>query len=516
MKKFFLCLLSISIVYSFGYDASAVVTENEQLSVVQIMIYDEAGDPYSWGSGVIIDGIGHVITNYHVIEPVLANASYDMSLCVTTDPYEPPVCAFKAAIADTNQVFDLALLTVTNVYMGGAWKTLNEFLTAAGLSELFHVNFDRRENSTEAVGLGDDLQILGYPGFGGSSITFTKGTISGFQRVEVDGEYLPYQIKTDAKVNPGNSGGGAFDAENNFIGIPTAVVGGYGNIGYVISLPIINYFLDKTLGEPQACLDMVNGFMAADGECYCNEGYAWSTEKNKCAVTGACSANSFEYDGACYCKDEFVRVDGECLAFTEYCQRGYGQNVYGVWDVQKEETMCYCESGYEWGEDGMSCVSTGGAVSGIDQTNDPWVTSQIDDLLPTDWTMVNRLLGRILLQVNDHGEAWYLDPVSKERFYMKDGSTAYQMLRSFGLGVTEVDYAKLETGNATLLSRLKGRIVLRVQAHGEAYYVHPKDLSVHYLKDGAAAYQIMRELSLGITNGDLSRIPIQRFVPLAK
>lgn len=95
---------------------------------------------------------------------------------------------------------------------------------------------------------------------------------------------------------------------------------------------------------------------------------------------------------------------------------------------------------------------------------------------------------------------------------MKDGATAYQMLRSFGLGITESDYQKIESGNQTIKTKLKGRIILRVQAHGEAYYIHPVDLSLHYLKDGVAAYQVMRELSLGIADISLHKIPIQRFV----
>lgn len=114
-------------------------------------------------------------------------------------------------------------------------------------------------------------------------------------------------------------------------------------------------------------------------------------------------------------------------------------------------------------------------------------------------------LGYILLQVEEHGEAWYVDPVTKARYYMKDGPTAYEMMRTFGLGMNEADYAKLAAGNKTLINSLKGRIVLRVEAHGEAYYVHP-DGTVYYLADGPAAYALMREHSLGITNLNLTAI----------
>jgi hypothetical protein len=122
-----------------------------------------------------------------------------------------------------------------------------------------------------------------------------------------------------------------------------------------------------------------------------------------------------------------------------------------------------------------------------------------------DPTLTSRLRGYILLDVQSHGEAWYVNPTDSKRYYMRDGAVAYQMMRSFGLGMTESDYAKLAT-DANMKARLRGRIVLRVQAHGEAYYIHPKTLTIHYLKDGPAAYEVMRFNSLGVASADLARL----------
>lgn len=121
-------------------------------------------------------------------------------------------------------------------------------------------------------------------------------------------------------------------------------------------------------------------------------------------------------------------------------------------------------------------------------------------------SLLSRVKGYILLQVEQHGEAWYVDPVTSKRYYMKDGPTAYQMMRSFGLGVTESDYASMAAGNWSMRNRLSGRIILRVQEHGEAYYIHPKDLTMYYLRDGEEAYRIMRLYSLGITDADLGSL----------
>ena len=125
---------------------------------------------------------------------------------------------------------------------------------------------------------------------------------------------------------------------------------------------------------------------------------------------------------------------------------------------------------------------------------------------PKEKPLAERVVGRILLQVEQHGEAWYVNPTDSRRYYMKDGPTAYEMMRAFGLGISEADFARLERGASDIVDRLRGRIVLRVEEHGEAYYIHPDDASVNYLKDGDAAYSVMRNLSLGITDRDLAAI----------
>ncbi|MFA6253288.1 MAG: hypothetical protein WCV69_03650 [Patescibacteria group bacterium] len=180
-----------------------------------------------------------------------------------------------------------------------------------------------------------------------------------------------------------------------------------------------------------------------------------------------------------------------------------------------------------------------------------------------DKNLMSRVRGRILLQVESHGEAWYVNPKDDKRFYLKDGTTAYSLMREAGLGITNDDLAKipigfedrfsdndidgdglgnkLEQGLGTdinksdtdgdgvsdraeilagtnplgtgvlssdnaLANRLKGKIVLQVQSRGEAWYIDPSDGKRYYMRDGEAAYQIMRFRSLGITDSDLSKI----------
>jgi hypothetical protein len=137
--------------------------------------------------------------------------------------------------------------------------------------------------------------------------------------------------------------------------------------------------------------------------------------------------------------------------------------------------------------------------------------------------LIKRLAGRILLQVETKGQAWYLDKISLERYYLADGLSAYQALRKFGLGITNNDLNKIPVAPTSALpsdyvkstgylnaltNRLAGRIVLQVENHGEAWYINPVDGYRYYLANGAAAYQIMRNLSLGITDANLHAITV--------
>ena len=73
---------------------------------------------------------------------------------------------------------------------------------------------------------------------------------------------------------------------------------------------------------------------------------------------------------------------------------------------------------------------------------------------------------------------------------------AYAVMRELGLGISTADLQTLQTSTA-MKQRLAGRILLAVEQRGEAYYINPDDLSIHYLQNGEDAYELMRELGLG-------------------
>lgn len=125
-----------------------------------------------------------------------------------------------------------------------------------------------------------------------------------------------------------------------------------------------------------------------------------------------------------------------------------------------------------------------------------------------DKNLANKLKGKILLQVESRGEAWYINPLNSKRYYMADGSSAYAIMRELGVGISNRDFNKLLT-NKTFAKKQAGKIFIKVEDSGKAYYINNNGDS-YYLKNGSEAYSIMRKLGLGIKNSDLNKIEIEQ------
>ncbi|MDD3711549.1 MAG: phosphodiester glycosidase family protein [Patescibacteria group bacterium] len=125
---------------------------------------------------------------------------------------------------------------------------------------------------------------------------------------------------------------------------------------------------------------------------------------------------------------------------------------------------------------------------------------------------VGNLSGRILLDVERNGEAWYIYPKDNKRYYLGRPSDAFAVMRELGLGILELDFQKIASaemavdGDLELAKKLSGRIVLQVERNGEAWYINPLTLKKHYLGRPDDAFKIMRELGLGINKKNLATI----------
>ena len=162
------------------------------------------------GSGTCLSPGGYILTNYHVVEQDGEVAEDDVYISFVERFDTPPRQVFVAKVVETDQRNDLALLKVDrDVYD----RPLPEFL------ELPWVPI--ADPST--LRLADPLYVAGFPTVGGfesrTSISVARGIVSGYVS-DADGDWI--WIKTDARVNQGNSGGAAFTADDiRFVGVPS-------------------------------------------------------------------------------------------------------------------------------------------------------------------------------------------------------------------------------------------------------------------------------------------------------
>jgi len=68
-----------------------------------------------------------------------------------------------------------------------------------------------------------------------------------------------------------------------------------------------------------------------------------------------------------------------------------------------------------------------------------------------DNSLVSRLKGKILLQVQQNGEAWYLSPVDSKRYFLGRPHDAFTIMRNLGLGITDADLSQIGKGDASSL-----------------------------------------------------------------
>lgn len=180
-------------------------------------------------------------------------------------------------------------------------------------------------------------------------------------------------------------------------------------------------------------------------------------------------------------------------------------------------------------------------------------------------SLAERLSGKILLQVESKGEAWYVQPKDLKRYYLGRPADAFDLMRSTGIGITNENLQKIQVADFDFSGRLdtdgdglsdaiedalgsdktktdtdgdgyddktevvsgfdpngsakfaldaafaslqKGRIFLQVEGRGEAWYINPDNSRRYFLGSPEDAFGIMRQLGLGISNNNLTQISL--------
>jgi S1-C subfamily serine protease len=206
------------------------------------------------GSGTLLHG-GYILTNHHVtdVTPIQQQARGNKNITVvegllvvmlTKRTDEPPVPSYIAQVVVDRADLDLAVLRIVKDLSGNDVDPNSLKLPFLELGD------------SDKIELGDTLNIFGYPGIGGDTITFTSGPVSGFSS---EGSIARGWVKTSATIAGGNSGGTAVDDNGRLVGIPTQ--GGAGNTDQIVDCrPVTDTNGDGRVNDGDTCVT-IGGFI---------------------------------------------------------------------------------------------------------------------------------------------------------------------------------------------------------------------------------------------------------------
>jgi S1-C subfamily serine protease len=162
--------------------------------------------PMGEGTGFVVDGEGHIVTNFHVVE-----GATRVSVVLSDGT------RVQAQVVGQAPDTDLALLQASLPAEKVAVATLGD---------------------SDAIEPGDMAVAIGTPF--GLEQTLTAGIVSAVNRDfgQAAGRPMRGLIQTDAAINPGNSGGPLFNAAGEVIGVTTSIESPVrANVGVGFAIP---------------------------------------------------------------------------------------------------------------------------------------------------------------------------------------------------------------------------------------------------------------------------------------
>ena len=201
--------LTVNQIYSHDSPGVAFIQAKQQAQPDPFNPFGQPQQGTATGSGFVIDGDGHVLTNAHVVD-----GASDVTVKLGEDGE-----TYDAEVVGEDTSTDVAVLDV---------DAPSDQLHPLALGD------------SKQVQVGDPVVAIGNPF--GLDRTATAGIVSAVQR-EIDapnGFTITDAIQTDAPINPGNSGGPLIDSLGRVIGINSQIESpnGGGNIGIGFAVPI--------------------------------------------------------------------------------------------------------------------------------------------------------------------------------------------------------------------------------------------------------------------------------------
>ena len=140
---------------------------------------------YSTGTGFLVSGAGHIVTNFHVIEDA-------ETVSIQRDGMDIP-----ATVLDVDEENDVALL-----------KT--------------EISGSPMQVANEATSVAEDVMTLGFPlvSIQGQAMKASFGRVNALSGIKDDPRFL----QIDVPIQPGNSGGPLMNRNGEIVGVVTATL----------------------------------------------------------------------------------------------------------------------------------------------------------------------------------------------------------------------------------------------------------------------------------------------------
>jgi S1-C subfamily serine protease len=154
------------------------------------------------GTGIVLTSSGEVLTNNHVIEGAISVSVTDVGNGRT----------YKAAVVGYDEKDDIAVLQLHG---------------ASGLKTAAFGNSSKATAGDKVVAIGNAGGKGGAPSVATGTVTALAAAITATDESAGTSEQLTGLIRTDADLQPGDSGGPLADAAGQVIGVDTAASSGF-------------------------------------------------------------------------------------------------------------------------------------------------------------------------------------------------------------------------------------------------------------------------------------------------
>jgi hypothetical protein len=121
---------------------------------------------------------------------------------------------------------------------------------------------------------------------------------------------------------------------------------------------------------------------------------------------------------------------------------------------------------------------------------------------------ISDLLGRLVLQRESDYKLWYIEPVSKERYYIHNNEELQEIIAKFSITSPTADFKKMAKNKksktpASLIKKYAGRIIVDPANKTKVYYFNPGDNIIYAIESYAEFYRVARVIGLSATDATL-------------